>query len=269
MNIPVRQYVLNDITVLGIDDGPLHFPVDFFVGLENDTEKLAFFTDGAIPSVTRMFLANTGGRVVLIDGGWGKEYDTKGYTLEYLNQTGIQAEDVTDILITHMDIDHIAGLIYEGRAVYPNAVLHLAQLEHDARVVQGKDRQRSDVELARRVVSIYGDRLSFFQDGETVLPGISAKLSCGHTTGHAVFTLTSGNRKMSIYGDMIHADPLQFLFPRICSIYEVDPEQAVAWRNDFYRASSEDGRLIAGSHIPTIGRLEKLPEGGYRLIPAR
>lgn len=52
--------------------------------------------------------------------------------MEILAANGVRPEDVTHILLAHMDIDHVGGLVQNGRAVFPRAILRISCIEHEA-----------------------------------------------------------------------------------------------------------------------------------------
>src|SRR5262245_35410838 len=110
------------------------------------TESRAFRRDYRV-SLTCVLLERPSG-LVLVDTGWGTPtvrspraypgllFDlTAGAAAATLEATalgrvkalGFAAEDVADIVLTHMDIDHVGGLVD-----FPRARVHLSRAEHAA-----------------------------------------------------------------------------------------------------------------------------------------
>jgi glyoxylase-like metal-dependent hydrolase (beta-lactamase superfamily II) len=72
------------------------------------------------------FLVNTGTKLVLIDAGAGSLLGpTTGYLLTNLRASGYRPEQVDEIYLTHLHVDHVGGLVAEGERVFPNAVVRV------------------------------------------------------------------------------------------------------------------------------------------------
>lgn len=264
---PVNTIVLNDITVLVIEDSPYTFQSTVFVDIDKYPDRKGMMPDGKFDAVTRSYLVKTGDRTVLIDSGWGKEVGIDGRTQEILKAHGVQPDAVTDILLTHMDIDHISGLIHQGKAVYPHARLHIARDEYETWIIRGADRMAEHIDLARRVVTVYAGRTVLFDYGHTVAPGIVAQRANGHTAGHTMYDIDSGNKGMTIVGDMLHVAPVQLRHPDYCTIYDANPAIAAQTREQVLSRLSKSKRLIAGMHFVDIGQVRRVPEGGFVILP--
>ena len=262
-----RTIVLNDITVLAIDDSPHTFLAAVFKDIDNYPDRKAMMPEGKFKALTRTYLVKTANRTVLIDSGMGKETGVDGRTPEHLRANGVAPQDVTDILLTHMDIDHISGLIHQGNAVYPNARLKLARAEHDAWIIRGADREAEYINLARQVIAAYAGRIDLFEYDDAVLPGIVAWDARGHTAGHTSYSLVSGDKSLTIVGDMLHISPIQLRHTDYCTVYDVSPAMAAATRHRILARLSMKDTLIAGMHFPEIGKVRRSPSGGYTILP--
>lgn len=264
---PAQEVVLNDITVYAFDESPLTLESSIFPDLSQYPDRMALMPKGQFHTITRTYLIQTGDRRVLVDGGWGTESGVDGRTVDYLMKYGVSADDVTDILLTHMDVDHISGLLHGSKAVYPDAVLHIAAKEYDRWIVQGADREAEYIALARKVAKAYEGRIALFDYDEEILPGITARNANGHTMGHTCYDVTSGNKGLTIVGDMIHVAPIQMRHTEYCSVYDVDPALAAQTRERVLSELSRTDRLIAGMHFPQIGKVRKDKDGGYVVVP--
>ena len=70
------------------------------------------------------FLVNTGTKLVMIDAGAGSLFGPSlGRVVENLRASGYAPEQVDEIYMTHLHGDHVGGLVAEGRAVFPNAIV--------------------------------------------------------------------------------------------------------------------------------------------------
>src|SRR5690606_18802145 len=94
----------------------------------------------------RVLLIRSGDRIILIDTGIGDKQDARFQSyfhptqqhlfLEELQLAGVQPEDVTDVLLTHLHFDHVGGAITQdadGRPVplFPNATYWSSQRHWD------------------------------------------------------------------------------------------------------------------------------------------
>lgn len=84
---------------------------------------------GAETSINAL-LVHTGSQLVLVDAGGGKLFPNSGRLVASLATTGYRSEQITDVLISHLHPDHLAGLTPNGKAVFDKAVVHVHQ--HDA-----------------------------------------------------------------------------------------------------------------------------------------
>lgn len=262
----VQAVVLNDITVLPMDDSPHTFQAFEFPNLDQYPDRSAMMPGGKFQAVIRTYLVQTAGRTVLVDGGMGKELGVTGRTTEILAANGVRPEDVTDILLTHMDIDHVGGLVQNGQAVFPRATLRVSRIEHEAWMAGNVKRPADQIAVGQSVARAYAGRIKLFDFGATVLPGIVSVDARGHTPGHTAFDVTSGDKGLTIVGDLLHVHPIQLKYTDYCSIYDDAPELAAGSRARILASLSEGDRQIAAMHFPMIGKVRTMAGGGYQVV---
>lgn len=262
----VQTVALNNITVLSLVDSPHIFQAGEVREMDKHPELKALMPGGKFQAVIKTYLVKTGGRLVLVDGGMGKDLGVDGRTVDILAAQGITPADVTDILLTHMDIDHVGGLIHMGKAVFPNATLHVSRPEYEAWTAGAVDRPSNQIAVGQDAAAAYKGKTKVFDYGEEVLPGIVAVDAHGHTPGHTVFDITSGNKGLTIVGDLLHVYPVQLRSPQVCTIYDTVPRAIASRERTLARLSAGD-RLIAGMHFPMIGKVRVASTGGYVIVP--
>jgi len=230
--------------------------------------------NGTFTSATNAFLVRSSSKNILVDAGHGRKL------FDNLQSLGVSAEQVDVVLLTHMHGDHIGGLLRDGKASFPNATLYLSQLEHDywagdEAMSKVAENRRGGFQNARNVINAYKDRLHLFTPDEVgskanmLLPDVQSIAAYGHTPGHTAFMVGSGEQQMLIWGDLMHAAPVQMLYPQLAVTYDVDPNQAVASRKKILEYVTKHNIPIAGMHIaaPSMGYVKAAPEGGYVFIP--
>ncbi len=271
---PTRTIQVGDLQVLALMDRVAPASARLFPDLDKYPERKAVFEADANLSVSRTYVVRMGKNVVLFDSGWGQA--DNGDTLALLASNGIRPPDITHIVLTHLDGDHISGLVdAHNAAVFTAATLYVPRVEARAWLSNKKEMQpkrpRAKIELARKVLAAYKGRVRQFRSDETILPGIAAIDARGHTPGHTVYELTSkdaqGNRKsLTIVGDLLHHAGVQLRWPSYCAVYDGDPKQAGMVREGLLARAVRSGVPIAGMHFAPIGRVEALPQGGFRIV---
>lgn len=270
----VRTLHIGDMTVLALLDRAMPASAKIFPDLDQYPERKAVFEADARPAVSRTYVVRQGKHVVLIDSGWGPA--DQGQTLTLLQENGIQPAQVTHILLTHLDGDHVAGLVDgQGKAVFPGATVFVPRVEARAwlssKVEQQPKRPQAKIALARKVLAAYKGRVKQFRGDDIILPGITAIDVRGHTPGHVAYEIVStdarGNKRgLTIVGDLLHHAGVQLRWPSYCAVYDCDPKLAAMVREGLLARAVRTGTPIAGMHFAAIGRVEALPGGGYKIV---
>jgi glyoxylase-like metal-dependent hydrolase (beta-lactamase superfamily II) len=120
----------------------------------------------------------------------------------------------------------------------------------------------------RKVFGGIGDRITKYEWGKEVAPGITALETSGHTPGHTSFAVASGNARILIQSDVTNIPELFLRNPDWHVAFDIDGPKAVETRRKFYDMASAEKALVVGFHFafPSMGYVEKAGSG-YRLIP--
>ena len=128
------RFKLVDIEAAILNDGARTFPYpDGFVRNATRAQALeaadaAFMPPGAVTIPFNPTLINTGGKLVLIDTGFGPVPNVPvGQMIANLPAAGVQPKDIDIVLISHLHTDHINGLrTADGSLAFHDVIYQLA-----------------------------------------------------------------------------------------------------------------------------------------------
>ncbi|MDQ1229169.1 MBL fold metallo-hydrolase [Sphingomonas sp. SORGH_AS_0879] len=223
------------------------------------------------------FLIDMDGRLVLIDSGAGNLYGTEGGGLKQaIVAAGYTPEQVTDVFVTHLHEDHVGGLVLDGQPVFPHATIHIPRKDADFWL---DDRNRAGVDdllkpffpAVQGVLAPYrrAGRVSPFEEGAALLPGLTPIAAPGHTPGHTAYLLSDAGQSLLFWGDTVHMAPVQLPHPKVAIRYDWNVPMAVASRRTLFAMAADRHWLVAGAHIsfPGIGHVRHDRGGGYAFVP--
>jgi glyoxylase-like metal-dependent hydrolase (beta-lactamase superfamily II) len=261
--------MLGDFEVTVLCDGVLPFTVQGLLTNitpeQLDTALTRAFLKEPVELSVNGFLINTGAKLELIDTGSGSSFGPSvGKLLGNLRAAGYQAEQVDDIYITHMHGDHIGGLTQDGKAVFPNAIVHAARQEADhwlseAKMNAAPAAQKRGFQQASAIFKPYLAAKHFQPfDGDVELtPGIRSMNAFGHTPGHTTYLVTSKNESLLLWGDLMHVAAAQFPNPAVTINFDSDSPAAARVRIKTFAEAAAKGYLVGGAHLsfPGLGHL--------------
>ena len=239
--------------------------------------EAAYMPKGSIVAPFNPIVVNTDSKLVLIDTGYGPGIaPTVGLLPATLAAAGIDPKSVDIVLISHMHGDHILGIKNpDGSLAFPNAEIkvpavdwaHWMSDENMSRAPEGF--QKTSFGFNRKVFSSLKDKVTRFDWGKEVAPGITAVETAGHTPGHTSFMIASGSSKLFFQADVSIVPDLFLRNPDWQVMFDSEPDKAVITRRRVYDMASTDKLLVAGYHFPFpgLGYIEKAGTG-YRLVPA-
>jgi glyoxylase-like metal-dependent hydrolase (beta-lactamase superfamily II) len=281
------RYKVGDYECTSINDGARSFPMpDNWVTNVPKQEALAAAETAYMPAgmVTVPFnpqLINTGSKLVLIDSGNGVSAfePTKGAvgrTLLNLAAAGIDPNSIDVVLMSHLHPDHTNGIrARDGSMAFPNAEIMVPAVDwefwmsdENASKAQSNEMMKNYFANVKKIYAGIESKVTKYEWGKEVAPGITSIAAPGHTPGHTAFAVASGNSKILIQSDVTNIPEFFLRNPDWHVAYDVEPDVAQATRHKFYDMAAAEKAMVVGFHFtfPSIGHVEK--DGAkYRLIP--
>jgi glyoxylase-like metal-dependent hydrolase (beta-lactamase superfamily II) len=220
-------------------------------------------------------IVNTGKKLILIDTGTGGQISpTAGMIGDNLAAAGISPKAVDQVVISHFHPDHINGIKDKDNAlVFPNAEIMVPGPEwaywmDDANLNAAPADLKLTFRNQRRIFSDIASQVTRFEPGKEVAPGIVTLPAPGHTPGHTVFAIHSGDQSLMVLSDTAQHPAIFARHPNWQAAFDVDGSQAVATRKALFDRAAADRMLVTGYHFPfpACGHLIKTASG-YEHVP--
>lgn len=224
-------------------------------------------------------VVRSGDQTVLIDAGLGSEFSDfqqAGRLAMRLKAAGIDTASVTDVVLTHLHMDHIGGLLGNGlgHGLRPDLRVHVATAEaefwespdfsHTSMPAGVPDALRS---AATRFLEEYRSRLRPFETEHEVAPGVVASRTGGHIPGHSVVRLASGGDRLTFAGDAVFQ--VAFDRPDWFNGFEQDPEEAARVRVRLLQELAANREALVATHWPFPSVCHVATAGNaFRCVPA-
>jgi glyoxylase-like metal-dependent hydrolase (beta-lactamase superfamily II) len=188
----------------------------------------------------RTLLVETENRKILIDTGIGSKQDAKfrshfepseSVLIQSLEQNGIAAEEITDVILTHLHFDHVGGAISPEGITFPNAT-YWSNEQHWKWAMQPNDREKASF-LKENFLPLQSEgRLQFIdvEQDVTFMEGIRIHYTYGHTEAMMLPVIEHDGKTLVFCADTMPAS-YHIPMPYVMS-YDIRPLQTLedkAW----------------------------------------
>ncbi|MGD8218008.1 MBL fold metallo-hydrolase [Pseudomonas thivervalensis] len=271
--VPSRYALkIGEIDVLVVSDGVLPLPTATMSTNADPAARAAWFKEmflgpDAFDWALNVLVVRSGDQTILVDAGLGGQFPgfpRAGQFPKRLAAAGIDLASVTDVVITHMHMDHIGGLLVDEvkQRLRPDLRIHVAASE--VAFWAAPDFSRTSMPspvpdvlrvTAEQFMNEYHDKLRTFEETYEVAPGVLVKRTGGHTPGHSVIHVTCGEERLTFAGDALF--PVAFDHPDWQNGFEHDPEESVRVRVRLMQEAAASGELLVATHLPfpSVGRV--------------
>lgn len=230
----------------------------------------------------RCLLIEIDNRKILIDTGIGDKQDAKFRShfepfgektlLTSLAEKGLQPEDITDVLLTHLHFDHVGGAVkYDVNnnlvPTFPNAIYWSNEI-HWNWALNPNEREKASFLKENFVPLREAGVVQFIdiqKDGLEWLPGIQLRFVYGHTEAMMVPIIESKGKTFVYCADVI-ASSYHIGMPYIMS-YDIRPLLTLEEKERILNDAVANGHLLVFEHDPhTACATVKADERGRMVI---
>lgn len=277
----IYRYKIGSYQLTALYDGIWYRPITDkfirnapFADVEHALDA-AFMPHDKLATPFTALVVNTGSKLVLIDTGTGGQISpSAGELRDNLVAAGIDPNAVDAIVISHFHPDHINGIKdKDNKLIFPNAEIMVPAPEwafwmDDANLNAAPADLKPTFLNQRRIFADIAKQVTHYEPGKEVAPGIVTLPAPGHTPGHTVFAVHSGNQSLLVLSDTAQHPAVFARHPNWEAAFDVDGPEAVATRKKIFDRAAADRMLITGYHFPfpACGHLIKTATG-YEHVP--
>lgn len=208
------------------------------------------------------FYVETDGRHILIDLGQGlpTSLPSYGHMMENFERAGLENEKITDVVFTHLHLDHIGWASHEGKSVFPNATywVHQADMEYFVDS-QNESISGPDIIQAKDRLKPVEAQIRTFTEDFFLTPSLQIVHAPGHTPGEIVLSLTADGQRLLFLGDVVHhpAELVDETWYFTCPGSDADPILAEKTRQFWRTEVAKENTFCTAAHFPEfqIGRV--------------
>jgi glyoxylase-like metal-dependent hydrolase (beta-lactamase superfamily II) len=259
-NADFKTVTIGDIRVSFLPDGggitdPLAlYPASSEEGWKAHPDLLN--DEGKFITTIGAFLVEIGNRKIAVDTGIGPNtFDFPGFGhfsggkyVDSLMQTGVSPDEVTDVVFTHLHLDHCGWTTIETagtrQLLYPQARYFVTATEWEF-WYDGDNPAGPHPEHVQKPLK---DRIEKIDDGDVIAPGMTVIATPGHTPGHISLRLESGAQRLFLTADIMHG-PMQIVEPDWNVAFDVDADLARKSREGLLLELTKPNTISAVNHF--------------------
>jgi glyoxylase-like metal-dependent hydrolase (beta-lactamase superfamily II) len=216
--------------------------------------------NNCISITTRCLLIINKSKKILIDVGLGDKQSEKYYAVRFrengvgivksLGLSGVKAEEITDVLFTHLHDDHVGAATRVDsngglECVFHNAQYWVSQAHWDWAINPNK-REGAAFFKDNLIPLLDSGRLHLLAEGEQPFEDITLRIYNGHTRGQIIPLIHTGSNTIAYMGDFIptlYNIPIPFI-PSV----DIEPLVSLAEKEQFLNEAAEKKYVLFFEH---------------------
>jgi glyoxylase-like metal-dependent hydrolase (beta-lactamase superfamily II) len=206
---------------------------------------------------TRTFLIEHPSGLIAVDTGIGPVtspavdwFGATGHLMDRLDELGVAPTDVDILFVTHVHDDHIGGTATEqGTPAFPNARYVIQRADWVWIMSEVADDLEAEA-IARLLLEPIEEagRLDLADGDVRIADGVEGVLVPGHTPGHQILRIASGDARLTLSGDTFN-HPAQLTDLSWASGSDDDPDTAGHSRAAWVERLAAEGDTVAPAHF--------------------
>jgi glyoxylase-like metal-dependent hydrolase (beta-lactamase superfamily II) len=210
-----------------------------FVPFKEHEEELQFRPSGSLLVEIQPFVVITPNDILLLDTGLGfSDGEGRMQLHKNLAAAGINATDITKVLLTHLHKDHAGGVSENkdhNRLSLPNATWYVQERELNFAFEKGLPSFLTEELQALKSSS----NVVLLKDDEgSINENIQYKVTGAHSPFHQVFWIKAGEKIIFFGGD--DAPQLQQMKHRFVAKYDFDGRKAMELRKEWWEKGEKE-----------------------------
>ncbi|MBN1587933.1 MAG: MBL fold metallo-hydrolase [Pirellulales bacterium] len=225
-------------------------------------------------------LARDGNQTILIDTGYGGKHlalDRRFYEMDEgepllrsLDALGVGPDDIDLVVLSHLHFDHAGGATRNipGRGLAPTfgRARHLVGWMEWEDALSGAPEIQSAYPQENLTPLLESANIELLQGDESIVPGLRARLTGGHTRGHLAFMFESDGQTALYLGDLCATTT--HLHPMWNLSYDTFPLQTRTVKPKLLTEACDGQWWVLWTHDMKVaaGRLTRHPKRGFQVV---
>lgn len=228
----------------------------------------------------RCMLIVDGERKILIDTGMGSKQSEKFFSYYYphgegeliksINELGFKAEDITDVILTHLHFDHCGGAVIKKDEklipAFPNAI-YWSTAKHWDWAMNPNSREKASFLKENFVPLLEHGQLKFIEENEDGITAFSSNIDIlfahGHTQSMMLPLIKYKGKTVCYMADLIPSSshiPLPYVMG-----YDMFPMTTLIEKEKFLKKACDENYILFFEHDP-VGECStvELTEKGFK-----
>lgn len=219
-----------------------------FVPFDVSKDELQARSSGSLLVEIQPFAVITKKDVLLLDTGLGFMQNKEMQLHKNLRAEGINPNDITKVLLSHLHKDHAGGISYKDslghyHLAFPNAVYYIQQSEFDFAMNTGfPSFMTEEISLLE-----HNSQVVFLNEPKGSIDGyIRYEVTGAHSPYHQVFWIEDDGETIFFGAD--DAPQLQQMKHRFVAKYDSDGKKAMELRRQWWEQGTKEGWIFLFYH---------------------